>query len=49
MKNQVYVHRFKNGKKYVGLSTEENINKRWKNGLGYRNQPLIYRAILKYG
>ena len=49
MKYQVYVHHFENGKKYVGLSTEENINRRWKNGYGYKTQKLIYRAILKYG
>lgn len=49
MKYQVYVHTFPNNKKYVGLSTLENINRRWKNGYGYKTQKLIYRAILKYG
>ena len=53
MKNKkyywVYVHTFPNSKKYVGLTTQKNINRRWANGLGYRTQKLIYRAILKYG
>ena len=49
MKYQVYVHTFPNNKKYVGLTTLENINRRWKNGYGYKTQKLIYRAILKYG
>lgn len=49
MKYWVYVHTFPNKKYYVGLSTMENINQRWRNGLGYYPQKLIYRAILKYG
>ena len=49
MKYQVYVHTFPNNKKYVGLSTMENINQRWENGYGYKTQKLMYRAILKYG
>lgn len=52
MKNKkywVYVHTFPNGKKYVGLTTQKNINRRWQGGRGYKIQPLVYRAILKYG
>lgn len=49
MKYQVYVHTFPNNKKYVGLSTLENINQRWANGRGYRTQKLMYRAVLKWG
>lgn len=49
MKYQVYVHTFPNNKKYVGLSTMENINQRWQNGYGYKTQKLMYRAILKWG
>lgn len=49
MKNEfnVYVHTFPNKKRYVGLTTQ-NVNTRWQNGYGYRNQ-LVYKAILKYG
>lgn len=49
MKYQVYIHTFPNNKKYVGLSTLENINQRWANGRGYRTQKLMYRAVLKWG
>lgn len=49
MKYQVYVHTFPNNKKYVGLTTLENINRRWRNGYGYRHQKVVYNAILKYG
>lgn len=49
MKYQVYVHTFPNNKKYVGLTTLENINQRWANGRGYRTQKLMYRAVLKWG
>lgn len=50
MKYRVYIHTvLKNNKKYVGLSTKENINDRWKNGKGYKGQKVFYNAILKYG
>lgn len=45
---KVYIHIFPNGKRYVGL-TKTDLNRRWQGGKGYRTQPLIYRAILKYG
>lgn len=53
MKNKkyyrVYVHTvLKNNKKYVGLSTQKNIHKRWRNGKGYMGQ-VFYNAVLKYG
>lgn len=48
MKYQVYVHTFPNNKKYVGLTSLE-VNQRWQGGRGYKNQKLMYRAILKYG
>lgn len=48
MSYTVYVHIFPNGKKYVGV-TGQQPEKRWRNGHGYKSQPRIYRAILKYG
>jgi group I intron endonuclease len=45
----VYMHTFPNGKVYIGI-TARNPIKRWGyNGNGYRYQPLVYNAILKYG
>lgn len=44
----LYIHKFPNGKLYVGITS--NVPKRrWgSNGKGYKNQPLMYRAIQKY-
>jgi len=42
---QVYIHINKiNNKKYVGITSEKDPNKRWKNGLGYKRQ-IFYKAI----
>lgn len=49
MKYKVYIHTFPNNKKYVGLTTKEDVKRRWENGYGYKTQKLMYRAILKYG
>ena len=48
MAYSVYLHSFPNGKKYVGITSRNPLD-RWNNGYGYRNQKLIFRAILKYG
>lgn len=45
---RVYKHTFPNGKVYIGITRQEPKN-RWKNGLGYENQLLMFRAIQKYG
>lgn len=46
---QVYIHINKiNNKKYIGITSEKDPNKRWKNGLGYKRQ-IFYKAIQKYG
>lgn len=43
----VYLFIFPNNKIYCGYSS--NIKKRWRNEKGYKDQPLVYRAIEKYG
>ena len=44
---KVYVHIFPNQKTYIGI-TRQDVEKRWQNGFGYKNQP-IYEKIQKYG
>lgn len=50
MKNnyKVYIHTCPNKKVYIGI-TSQKPNKRWKNGLGYKNNKYFFNAILKYG
>lgn len=46
----IYKHICKvNGKYYIGLTSQKDLNQRWKNGNGYKNNPLFYNAIKKYG
>ena len=45
----VYKHTFPNGKIYVGITCQKPQNRWGKDGNGYKNQTLIYRAIQKYG
>lgn len=45
----VYMHVFPNGKKYIGLTMQQPIEKRWgSNGCGYKACPKMYAAILKF-
>lgn len=44
----VYIHRFPNGKVYVGITSLKPYE-RWCGGHGYDGQPLMRRAIKKYG
>lgn len=37
-----------NGKKYIGI-TRQNLEKRWRNGRGYKKTTRIAMAIKKYG
>lgn len=45
----VYQHTFPNGKKYIGMTCQKNLNRRWDAGRGYKTQVLMARAIEKYG
>lgn len=44
----VYMHVCPNKKRYIGI-TKQRIEKRWKNGKGYKNNEHFYNAIIKYG
>lgn len=46
---KVYMHLFPNGKRYIGITSEDNICKRWKRGKNYRNNPYFTHAVEKYG
>lgn len=37
-----------NGKSYIGL-TSQKATRRWRNGFGYKESPIFYAAIKKYG
>lgn len=44
----VYKHTSPSGKIYIGI-TSTSVKKRWANGNGYKTQPLMKKAIEKYG
>lgn len=45
----VYIHICKdNNKAYIGV-TQQNPERRWQNGCGYKNNQYFWRAIQKYG
>lgn len=45
----LYIHKFPNGKVYIGI-TKRTLEERFKyKGRGYRNQQFMWRAIVKYG
>lgn len=46
----VYIHENKiNHKKYIGITSKENLNGRWHNGRGYMYNQHFWSAIQKYG
>lgn len=45
---KVYMHIFPNGKRYIGLTCTTTWS-RWSGGHGYKVQPLMWKAIQKYG
>ena len=44
----VYIHTCPNGKKYIGITSQETPECRWNKGEGYKGQH-FYREIQKYG
>ena len=50
MKNNysVYMHISPSNKRYIGITCQKNIKKRWGNGKGYKKNKHFYRAIEKY-
>lgn len=46
----LYIHTNKiNGKKYIGITNQKPVSRRWSNGLGYKKSPRFFNAIIKYG
>ena len=49
LKYSLYIHKFPNGKVYIGI-TNRKVERRWgREGYNYKNSKRIYNAILKYG
>ena len=48
MPYKVYKHTAPNKKVYIGI-TKQPVDRRWRNGDGYKENLLFYRAIQKYG
>lgn len=49
-KFKVYMHTSPNGKRYIGITRQENPERRWgSNGCGYIDNQHFWRAIQKYG
>lgn len=44
----VYIHTSPSGKHYVGITSQKNLNQRWRNGEGYVKNDHFYRAIQRY-
>lgn len=44
----VYIHTAPNGKRYVGI-TKQDVERRWRGGLGYKRNRHFFDAIVKYG
>ena len=44
----IYVHTFPDGKKYVGM-TSQNVENRWQLGWGYKDQKNVFNAINSVG
>ena len=44
----VYVHISPGGKRYYG-STQQDVDKRWKNGYGYKGNEEFWEDIMRYG
>ena len=50
MKNFIlYKHTFPNGKVYIGITSKETAELRWRGGRGYQTQTLLANAIKEFG
>ena len=45
----VYKHTTPSNKVYIGITSQNNISRRWQNGFGYKNNKHFFNAIIKYG
>lgn len=44
----VYKHTTPNYKVYIGITSYKNVNQRWRDGEGYKQNKHFYSAIKKY-
>ena len=45
----IYKHTSPSGKVYIGQTVKKNLNQRWLKGVGYKDTPLFWKVIQKYG
>lgn len=45
----IYIHILPNNKKYIGITSQKPISKRWAKGKGYKSNAYFTNAINKYG
>lgn len=45
----VYILTFPDGKKYVGMTRQKDVSRRWHGGCGYKNQQKVKAEIDKFG
>ena len=45
----VYMHISPSNKRYIGITSQKEINIRWQNGYGYKHNKYFTNAINKYG
>lgn len=45
----IYMHTCPNGKKYIGLTSKENLQDRFRSGHGYKNNTDFNNAIIEFG
>ena len=49
MSYKIYKHTLPDGRAYIGMTKQENLEKRWKYGWGYQANKPFFEEIMKFG